>query len=296
MKKVIVSTLLVLATASLLFAGGASEDATINVAAQDVNETVILANMAKIIIEENTPYEATVNTNFTGSSVLHQAMVGGEIDVYPTWTGTQLTGVLRYEGPNLTGEETFRRVKEGFEDSFGFTWTEPLGFNNTYVLVVRRETAEEYDLEVSSDLAPYAADWRLAGDDNYDTRPDAYPGWREHYGIEFDEVLPMSYGLIYRAIDQGEVDVAAAYATDSRIEKLDLVLLEDDKEFFPDYSGAYVVSDRVIEEYPDVIEALNVLSGMIPTEEMIALNSRYDDGEEADVIAREWLEANGIID
>ena len=296
MKKIIVSTLLVLATASLLFAGGGSEDATINVAAQDVNETVILANMAKIIIEENTPYEATVNTNFTGSSVLHQAMVGGEIDVYPTWTGTQLTGVLRYEGPNLTGEETFRRVKEGFEDSFGFTWTEPLGFNNTYVLVVRRETAEEYDLEVSSDLAPYAADWRLAGDDNYDTRPDAYPGWREHYGIEFDEVLPMSYGLIYRAIDQGEVDVAAAYATDSRIEKLDLVLLEDDKEFFPDYSGAYVVSDRVIEEYPDVIEALNVLSGMIPTEEMISLNSRYDDGEEADVIAREWLEANGIID
>ena len=296
MKKIIVSTLLVLATASLLFAGGASEDATVNVAAQDVNETVILANMAKIIIEENTPYEATVNTNFTGSSVLHQAMVGGEIDVYPTWTGTQLTGVLRYEGPNLTGEETFRRVKEGFEDSFGFTWTEPFGFNNTYVLVVRRETAEEYDLEVSSDLAPYAADWRLAGDDNYDTRPDAYPGWREHYGIEFDEVLPMSYGLIYRAIDQGEVDVAAAYATDSRIEKLDLVLLEDDKEFFPDYSGAYVVSDRVIEEYPDVIEALNVLSGMIPTEEMIALNSRYDDGEQADVIAREWLEANGIID
>jgi osmoprotectant transport system substrate-binding protein len=296
MKRVIVSTLLVLATASLLFAGGASEDATINVAAQDVNETVILANMAKIIIEENTPYEATVNTNFTGSSVLHQAMVGGEIDVYPTWTGTQLTGVLRYEGPNLTGEETFRRVKEGFEDSFGFTWTEPLGFNNTYVLVVRRETAEEYDLEVSSDLAPHAADWSLAGDDNYDTRSDAYPGWSAHYGIEFDEVLPMSYGLIYRAIDQGEVDVAAAYATDSRIEKLDLVLLEDDKEFFPDYSGAYVVSDRVIEEYPDVIEALNELSGMIPTEEMISLNSRYDDGEEADVIAWEWLEANGVID
>lgn len=296
MKKVIVSTLLVLATASLLFAGGASEDATINVAAQDVNETVILANMAKIIIEENTPYDATVNTNFTGSSVLHQAMVGGEIDVYPTWTGTQLTGVLRYEGPNLSGEETFRRVKEGFEDSFGFTWTEPLGFNNTYVLVVRRETAEEYDLEVSSDLAPYAADWRLAGDDNYDTRSDAYPGWSAHYGIEFDEVLPMSYGLIYRAIDLGEVDVAAAYATDSRIEKLDLVLLEDDKEFFPDYSGAYVVSDRVIEEYPDVIDALNALSGMIPTEEMISLNSRYDDGEEADVIAREWLKANGVVD
>lgn len=296
MKRIIVSTLLALATASLLFAGGASDDATINVAAQDVNETVILAHMAKIIVEENTPYEATVNTNFTGSSVLHQAMVGGEIDVYPTWTGTQLTGVLRYEGPNLSGAETFRRVKAGFEDSFGFTWTDPLGFNNTYVLVVRRETAEEYGLDVSSDLAPYASEWKLAGDDNYDTRPDAYPGWSAHYGIEFGEVLPMSYGLIYRAIDQGEVDVAAAYATDSRIGKLDLVLLEDDQEFFPDYSGAYVVSNRVIEEYPDVIDALNVLAGMIPTEEMISLNSRYDDGEEADVIAREWLEANGMID
>jgi glycine betaine/choline ABC-type transport system substrate-binding protein len=251
--------------------------------------------MAKILIEDNSELEATVNTEFNGSSVLHQAMVGGEIDVYPTWTGTQLTGILRYDGPNLSSEETYRRVKEGFEERFDFTWSEPMGFNNTYILVVREETAEEYDLEKASDLAGIAEDWVLAGDENFDTRPDAYPGWSEHYGIEFRDVLPMQYGLMYRAIDQDEVDAAAAYSTDSRIQKMNLVMLPDDKGFFPDYSGAYVIDRRMLESYPDVLDLLNQLGGQISTAQMGALNARYDDGEEPDVIAREFLAEQGLI-
>ena len=276
-------------------AAGRSESATIRVAAQDVNETVILAHMAGILIEEHTDFAVTVNTNFTGSSVLHQAMTGNEIDLYPTWTGTQLTGVLRYEGPNLSGEETYRRVKEGFEAEFGFTWSDPLGFNNTYVMVVRRETAERYNLQVSSDLSDVAPEWLLAGDDNFDIRSDAYPGWSEHYGITFRDVLPMQYGLIYRAVDAGEVEVAAAYSTDSRIATMDLVMLDDDLEFFPDYSGAYVIGKRLIEQHPEVITVVNRLGGQISTEEMSALNARFDAGEEPDVIARDWLRANAFI-
>ncbi len=280
--------------ATPLFAEGQKEG-TVRVAAQNVNETVILAHMAKILIEENMGLEATVNTEFTGSSVLHQGMVGGEIDVYPTWTGTQLTGVLRYEGPVLTPQETYSRVKKGFEEKFDMTWGKPFGFNNTYVFTVRKDVAEKYGLSKASDLAPYAADWLLAGDENFDTRSDAYPGWSDAYGIKFKRVLPMQYGLMYRAIDQKEVDAAVAYATDSRIKKMNLVMLEDDRNFFPDYSGAYVVDQKAVKKYPKLLETLNVLGGAIDSATMSGLNLIYDDGGEPDEIAREFLLEKGFI-
>ncbi|MFP4300451.1 MAG: glycine betaine ABC transporter substrate-binding protein [Spirochaetaceae bacterium] len=291
----------VLLLLSLTLLGGIAlasgeQEGVVQVAAQDVNETVILAHMASQIIEAKTPYETTVNTNFAASSVLHQGMEGDEIDVYPTWTGTQLTGILRYEGPNMGTMETWEYVKEGFEENFGYTWSRPLGFNNTYIMVVTEERAEELGLEKASDLGEYAEDWKLAGDENFDVRPDAYPGWSEAYGIEFKEVITMQYSLLYRAVDTGEVEVAAAYSTDSRIPKLGLTTLPDDKEFFPAYSGAYVVSDEVQEDYPEVIEALNLLGNRIPTDTMAALNSRYDDGEDPEVIARDFLTENGFLE
>ena len=109
-------------------------------------------------------------------------------------------------------------------------------------------------------------------------------------------MLTMQYSLLYRAVDTGEVEVAAAYSTDSRIAKLGLTTLEDDKGFFPDYSGAYVISDEVQEKYPEVLSALNELAGAIPTETMSALNSRYDDGEDPEMIARDFLTENGFLE
>ncbi|MBD3327279.1 hypothetical protein GF339_22020, partial [candidate division KSB3 bacterium] len=175
-------------------------EGTVRVAAQTVNETVVLAWMAKILIDEHTSLDTTINTDFAASSVLHQAMVNDEIDLYPTWTGTQLTGILRYEGPNLPSEETYQMVKDGFEEHFNMTWSEPMGFNNTYIMAVNKETADQYNLKTASDLRDYASDWVLAGDENFDTRPDAYPGWSEAYGITFKDVLPMQYAMIYQAI------------------------------------------------------------------------------------------------
>lgn len=294
MRKVM-AVILITISISLAFVGCSSNDNEINIAAQNVNETVILAHMAKILVEENTDSIVNINTEFQGSSVLHQAMVNEEIDIYPTWTGTQLTGVLRYEGPNLSADETYKKVKEGFEEEFNMTWGEPLGFNNTYVYTVTEDIAGEYNLKKSSDLAPYAEDWILAGDENFDTRSDAYPGWSEKYGIEFKEVVPMQYGVMYTALDNNEVQVAAAYSTDSRIAKLNLVMLEDDKEFFPDYSGAYVISQSFLEDNPDVLDIVNKLGGMIETSEMAALNLRFDEGEEPDVIANDFLKEKGLI-
>jgi len=294
MKMITLVMVMILLTS--IFTGCQEKKTTINIAAQNVNEVVILANMAKILIDENTDYETTINTEFSGSSVLHQAMVSKEVDIYPSWTGTQLTGILRYEGENMSKADTYNYVKDGFEKEFNMTWSEPFGFNNTYVFVVRDETAKEYGLEKASDLADYASEWVLAGDENFDTRADAYPGWSKAYGIEFKDVLCMQYSLIYRAIEAKEVEVSVAYATDSRIQKMNLKILEDDKEFFPDYSGAYVIAERVVKDYPEVIDILNKLGGLVDNEQMVQLNYRYDNGEDPDEIARDFLKEEGLID
>lgn len=295
--------LMVLCMFSVMVLGGAAFAADdpmtykgkVSVGAQTVNESVILAWMAKILIDEYTSLDTVINTEFAASSVLHQAMAGGELDVYPTWTGTQLTGILRYEGPNLTKEETFRRVKEGFEKNFNFTWIEPFGFNNTYVMSVRRETAEKYNLKKASDLKDHASKWTLAGDENFDTRPDAYPGWSEAYGIEFGEVLPMQYSMMYMAIAREEVDAICAYSTDSRIKKLDLVMLEDDLEYFPAYSAAYVVTMELLEKYPALKDVLGKISGKIDEATMSGLNYRFDEGEEPEDIARDFLRSQELL-
>ena len=265
------------------------------IGAQRVNEAIILARMAELLLKEHSGLKTDVYAEFAASSVVHQAMEAGELDIYVSWTGTQLTGPLRYEGPNLSTEETFRLVKEGFEKHFGYTWARPLGFNNTYAMTVRRETAEKYNLKKASDLAPHAAEWRLGGDNTFDSRTDAYPGWSEHYGITFKEVLPMEYSVMYRAITGKQVDVIAAYSTDSRIPKLDLVMLEDDKGWFPDYSAGYVIDMKFLEKFPKVLEILEKVSDTIDEKTMAKMNSRFDDGEEAKDIARDFLLGIGLL-
>jgi glycine betaine/choline ABC-type transport system substrate-binding protein len=269
---------------------------TIRVGGQTVNESVILAWMAKLLLDEYTGLDVKINTEFAASSVLHQAMAQGELDVYPSWTGTQLMGILRYEGPKLSSEETFKMVKEGFEKNFDMTWAKPIGFNNTYVMTVRSETAEKYNLHKASDLKGVAEKMKLGCDENFDTRPDAYPGWSEAYGITFKEVVPMQYAMMYKAIANKEVDAIAAYSTDSRIAKLNLVMLEDDKGFFPDYSAAYVIDMKTLKKYPAILPILEKLSGKIDEKTMSSLNGRYDNGEEPEDIAEEFLEEIGLID
>jgi len=272
-------------------------EGTVIIGGQSFNESAILTWIAKLLIDEYTGLHAEANAGFSVSPF--HAMKGKEIQVYPNWTGTQLTGILNYEGEQLrklnTPEKSYQAVKSAFEENFHITWARPLGFNNTYAMAVRREDAEKYGLKKASDLAKVASEWLLAGDENFDIRPDAYPGWSEHYGIEFKEVLPMQYAIMYKAIESEEVQVIAAYSTDSRIKKLDLVILEDDKHFFPDYSACYVVDMHTLEEYPALLEILEKVSGTIDEPTMAGMNSRFDNGDEAEDIARDFLVERGLI-
>lgn len=284
-------------SAGAAFAAGNPMDyrGTIRIASQNVNETIILAWMAKLLIDGHTGLDTTINTEFAGSAVLHQAMAADEIDLYPSWTGTQLTGILRYEGESKPSDETFAMVKEGFEKNFNMTWTRPVGFNNTYVMAVKAERAEKYGLKKASDLAEHAPEWKLGGDENFDTRLDGYPGWSERYGITFRDVLPMQYAMMYMALAQDEVDVIAAYSTDSRIKKLNLVLLEDDKSFFPDYSAAFVLPIPLEEKYPGLVPVVEKISGAIDEQAMAAMNLAFDEGEDPEDIAAAFLRKKGFI-
>ncbi len=300
MKKILAFVLSLALTTGLLVPAASADDpmkyeGRLRIASQNVNETIILAWMAKLLVEEHTGLRTTLNTEFAGSAVLHQAMAAGEIDLYPSWTGTQLTGILRYEGESKPSDETFRMVKEGFEKHFGMTWTRPVGFNNTYIMAVRPETAEKYTLKKASDLAAHAPGWKLGGDENFDTRLDAYPGWSERYGITFRDVLPMQYAMMYMALMQGEVEVIAAYSTDSRIGKFNLVLLEDDKEFFPDYSAAFVLPLALAEKYPGLVGVVEKLSGRIDEQAMASMNLAFDEGEDPADIAGAFLREKGLV-
>lgn len=269
---------------------------TVRIASTNVNECMIMAYMAKDLIEAYTGLHATVNTDFTGVAVVNAAMTNNQVDIYPSWVGTSLYGALRYKGPRLTSAEAFKKVKEGFEKTFHETWIKPVGFNDTYIMAVRKATAEKYHLRTDSDLAPYAKGWKLAGDDNFNVLPDAYPGWSKAYGIKFKKVLPMPTGLMYRAIQHKDVNVIAAYSTDARILKLHLVELKDNKGFFPPYNGAYVVRMALLKKYPALRSILEKVSGKLDDTQMLALNYKYDiDGISPKVIAKNFLKEHGYI-
>lgn len=314
LKKVLKRTGLFLLVGALFVAGGCSKAATapstdaaktddpmaytgtLKFAVQEINQTYILANMAKLLIEKNSGLKVDLSTNLSGVAVMHGAMKQGAVDMYHSWDGTELMDVLKYDGPRLSREDTYKYVRDKSKELDNVVWTKPIGYNDTYVMIVRKETAEKYNLKKDSDLAPYAKDWTLAGDNTFDSQPDAYPGWSKTYNINFKKVLALEYSVIYTALANGDVDVTAAYSSDSRIAKFGFVMLEDDKGFFPFYDSSFVVRGEIMNKYPKLQGILEKLSGKISEDEMAAMNLKYDDEHvKPEKIAEDFLKSKGLL-
>ena len=265
------------------------------------SEPWILAEAVKILLNEHVEgLEVEHVSMLEGSTMLHSAMISGDLDLYVSWTGTQFTGILEME---VTEEwrdaaRVFEYVKSEFEDQYNQTWLPPFGFNNTYAIAVRQDFAEEHGLERISDLADLAEDMTIGVDTTFKERPgDGYYDMCETYGFEFGQAVDMDYGIMYRSAAQGEVDAIVAYSTDGRIASMNLTILEDNKEFFPPYDGAVVVRMELLEAFPEIEEVLSPLFGTIDEEVMGALNARVDvDEEEYDDVARDFLVQRGLID
>lgn len=287
---------LALALTPLVLAGAVAAQSTnpIRVGSKNYTESILVANMiADVLQASGLAVERKLGLGGTG--VIHQAIVSGEIDVYPEYTGTALLVQLKMPADS-DPDRVYQTVKSQYEQQFNLVWTEPLGFNDTYALAMKREAAERLGIGSLSDLASAAKDLTLGSTQEFLVRPDALPGLESTYGLKFKATRGMDPGLVYQAIDTGGVDVISVFTTDARIKAFDLAVLDDDKRFFPPYYLTPVVRKEVLDSNPAVAEALSKLGGQFTEAEMIEANAAVDiDKRPAAEVSLELLKRKGLV-
>lgn len=263
------------------------------VGAKNFTESDLLAELVAQQIERRTALRVERRLHLGGTFVCHEAMLAGEIDAYVEYTGTAFTAVLRH-APIQDPDSVARIVAAEYLQRFGIVWMPPFGFNNTFAIAVRRADAEREGLRTISDLARIAPQWRAGFGYEFLERADGFPGLARTYGLQFAAPpTAMDLGLTYRALADGQVDAIAGNSTDGLIPALQLVVLEDDRRYFPPYHAAPVVRQAVLERHPELREVLEELAGRLGDAEMRRLNALADvDRQDLAVIAREWLTAN----
>jgi osmoprotectant transport system permease protein len=229
------------------------------------------------------------------TEVAFAALRAGAIDVYPEYTGTGLLAILKAP-PQHDSHAVFDTVQREFMAQFGARWLPPLGFENTYAIAVRRGTASEEELRTLSDLSRAAPRLTAGLTPDFIGRPDGLPGLARAYGLRFADVRPLSQALKYRALASGAVDVVDGYSTDGLIARYDLVVLVDDRRFFPPYDAAALVGARLQRENPRAIAALSELSGRLDPATMRELNARVEvSGEPIPAVAASALRSLGLV-
>jgi len=264
------------------------------VASKPFGESFILAELFAQLLEHR-GFSVDRRPGLGATEVAFSAVRSGVVDVYPEYTGTGLLAVL-HEPPASDPAFVFARVSSEFMQRFGVRWLPPLGFENTYAIAVRRETAARYSLSTLTDLARAAPHLSAGLTADFIGRKDGLPGLRSAYGISFRSVRPLGQAVKYQALAAGAVDVIDGYSTDGFIAKYDLVVLRDDKRFFPPYEAAAVVSRRLQTDRPAAIAALTELSGRIDAVTMRKLNEQLEvNSEPVENIARSELASLGLV-
>ena len=253
------------------------------VASKPFGESYLLAEMfAQLLEGRGIPVQRRPGMGAT--EILFQALRTDAIDVYPEYTGTGLVAILHESADRA---DVLRHVSRRFAELYGIRWLAPLGFENTYAIAVRKETAARFHLTSLSDLARASPNLAAGLTADFIGRSDGLPGLARTYGMRFREVRPLAPALKYQALANGAVDVIDGYSTDGLLARFDLVTLVDDRGFFPPYDAAAVVSPRLAREYPEAVAALSTLSGRLDVQRMRALNQRVEvDGEPVAAVAR----------
>lgn len=282
-------------TVGLACLGGCSNPDRVVVGSKDFSEQVILGELVAQHLEAETGLEVDRRLNLAGTFICHEALVSGQLDVYVEYTGTAYSAILNRE-PLSDPAAVLAEVREAYDAGFGVDWLDPLGFSNTYALIVRRDDAERLGLATISDVVPHAREWRAGFGYEFAEREDGYRGLVSTYGLEFrGSPREMDLGLVYQALADGEIDLIAGNSTDGLIEALDLVILDDDLGYFPPYEAVPIVRQDLLDIHPEVGEALRLLGGLISEEDMRRMNYRVD-GEHADpeTVVAEFLASKGL--
>jgi osmoprotectant transport system substrate-binding protein len=240
-------------------------------------EQVILAELLAQHIESRTQIHVDRKTNLGGTLLVHKALLAGDLDLYVEYTGTALTAVLNESPDNEDAAQIYARVKREYSERFNLELSEPLGFENTFAMVIRGDDAQSLHLRTMSDLAPLAPKWRAGVGYEFLERPDGFPGWSARYHLRF--AAPpnvMDLGLLYRALVDHQVDIVAGNSTDGLIDSLHLVTLEDDLHYFPPYDAVPIVRRSALEKFPQLRAALADLHNKLTAADMRHLNAQID--------------------
>ncbi|HEY9448368.1 MAG TPA: glycine betaine ABC transporter substrate-binding protein [Gemmatimonadaceae bacterium] len=244
------------------------------VASKPFGESYLLAEMFAQLLEAR-GLEVERRPGLGATGVAFAALRSGAVDVYPEYTGTGLLAIL-HEAPSGDAQSVFARVRREFAERYELYWLPPLGFENSYAIAVRSETAERYGLRTLTDLARVAPQLTAGLTPDFIQRADGLPGLTGAYGIHFAAVRPLSQALKYRALATGSVDLVDGYSTDGLIARYDLVVLRDDKHFFPPYQAAALLGARLWRENPHAVAVLTQLSGLLTDSTMRRLNARVE--------------------
>jgi osmoprotectant transport system substrate-binding protein len=266
------------------------------IGSKNFTESLMLGELLAQIVEARTHLKVERRFYLAGTYICQQAMLAGRIDIYPEYTGTALTAILKQK---VAGDRTgvYQRVKSEYETHLGLTLSPPFGFNDTFAMEIRGDDARRLNLKTLSQAAAFAPRWRAGFGYEFMERPDGYTGLAAAYGLHFAaSPRVMDLGLLAPALKDHQIDIAAGNATDGLIPALDLFVLEDDRHYFPPYEAVAVIRQQTLQQHPEVGEAIAELGDKISDQEMQKLNYALD-GQHRDVkeVAHEFLRSKGLV-
>ena len=270
-------------------------ESKITIGSKFFTEQVILAELLAQHIEARTGIPVERKTNLGGTLLVHKALLAGELDLYVEYTGTALTAVLN-ESPTGDANAVYQRVKQLYSDRFHLEVTEPLGFENTFAMVIRGGDAQNLHLQKISEIVPLAPQWRIAVGYELLERPDGFPGLSARYGLRFAESPKvMDLGLIYRALIDRQVEIVVGNSTDGLIDALGLVTLVDDRHYFPPYDAVPIVRQSALAKFPQLRAALSDLAGKLSSADVRRLNYAVDaQHQDAAAVVRAFRQSKGL--
>ncbi|MEH2175398.1 glycine betaine ABC transporter substrate-binding protein [Nostoc sp.] len=272
-----------------------SSDGNIVVASKDFTEQDILGELLAQQIEATTNLKVARRFRLGGSFICHSAITSGKIDAYIEYTGTSFTGILKQKAIN-DHKEVYQKLKQIYAEQFNLEVMPTLGFENTFAMIIRGEDAKRNNIQTLSQASQYTPQWRGGFGYEFLEREDGFPGLAKTYGLLFAKPPQiMDLGLVYRALIQKQVDMVAGSSTDGQISRLNVVVLKDDKKYFPPYEAAPIVRQETLKKYPELRTAIASLAGKISADEMRQLNYLVE-GELRNVkdVVQEFRKSKGL--
>lgn len=288
--------IILIALLSIPSFGCSNKSDTIKIATKPMTEQFILGEMIKLLIEDNTDLNVEITKGIGGgTSNIHPAIVKGDFDLYPEYTGTGWSFVLKEDG--IPDDETlYKELQEKYKNNYDLSWIGLYGFNNTYGLVIRKDLSEKYNIKTYSDLAKYSEDLTFGAEYDFYEREDGFDALCEEYGMSFKKSVDLDIGLKYNAINSKEIDVMNVFTTDGQLADSDVVLLEDNKNFYQTYYCGTVIRNYILKKYPELEEVLMKMNNILTESEMAELNYKVESKKEDEKkVAEDFLRDKGLL-